>query len=89
MLSRRDPEGSWHLVEGGQAGLLGLLCTVSDCCRRLHFKQLHCARFGVKKVSSQSLTTSWANEAFLERRKASDFALTVAVSFMIGSFCFF
>ena len=52
-------------------------------------KQLHCARFGVKKVSSQSLTTSWANEAFLERRKASDFALTVAVSFMIGSFCFF
>ena len=73
----------------GRIGSCWMDLTGLDCCRRLHFKQLHCARFGVKKVSSQSLTTSWANEAFLERRKASDFALTVAVSFMIGSFCFF
>ena len=81
-------------MSGRWAGWLRLLCTVSVCCRRLHcgrlhFKQLHCTRFGVKKVSSQSLTTSWAKEAFLDRRKASDLALTVAVSFVIGSFCFF
>ena len=31
----------------------------------------------MKKVSSQSLTTSWAKEAFLDRRKASDLALTL------------